>query len=304
MTERNLTPDQRRAPVAGEAQLLADIRAFLGEGPVWDPARAVIDWVDIMAARLHSTNIESGDTATLVLPAPVGCIAPRARGGWVAALADGFWAVDPDGATQPLAAVDADRPDLRFNDGRCDPAGRLWAGTMALDFRADAGTLYRLDPDLSVHRMVAPVTISNGIDWSPDARTMYYVDTPTRRIDAFDYHLASGDIGNRRSFARIEPGAGSPDGLVVDAEGGIWVALWDGWRVRRYLPDGTIDREIRVPVAEVSSLAFGGPELDQLFITTAWQLLDAAEHARQPLAGGLFRADPGVRGRLAVPFAG
>jgi sugar lactone lactonase YvrE len=303
MTERNRQPHSRPDAVR-EARLLADTRSFLGEGPVWDPSRGVIDWVDIMAARLHSTDILTGDTTTVVLPAPVGCIVPRARGGWVAALTDGFWAVEPDGSTHLLASVDADRPEIRFNDGRCDPAGRLWAGTMALDFRPDAGALYRLDPELSVHRMVAPVTISNGIDWSPDSSTMYYVDTPTRRIDAFDFDLASGEIDRRRAFVRIEPGAGSPDGLVVDAEGGIWVALWDGWRVRRYLPDGTIDREIAVPVAEVSSMAFGGSALDQLFITTAWQLLDEAEHARQPLAGGLFRADPGVRGRLAVPFAG
>jgi sugar lactone lactonase YvrE len=175
---------------------------------------------------------------------------------------------------------------------------------MALDHRAGAGALYRLDPDLSVHPMVGGVAISNGLDWSLDGRTMYYVDTPTRRIDQFDFDPASGAIADRRPFVTIDAADGSPDGLTVDADGGIWLALWDGWRVRRYYPDGSIDREIRLPVSEVTCPVFGGPDLDELYITTAWELLSEAQHAREPLAGALFRVRPGVRGRPPTPFAG
>lgn len=284
-------------------ELLVDFKSFLGEGPVWDVRTGRVAWVDILAGRLHLTQ-RDGATQTIQLPSPVGCLVPRAAGGWVAALADGFWAVTEDGATERLADVQSDRSDLRFNDGKCDPQGRFWAGTMALDHRAGAGALYRLDPDLSVHRMVDGVAISNGLDWSPDGRTMYYVDTPTRRLDTFAFDPATGAIADRRSFATIDPADGSPDGLTVDAEGGIWLALWDGWRVRRYLADGSVDREIVLPVSEVTCPAFGGPDLDELYITTAWELLSEEQHAAEPLAGGLFRTLPGIRGRLPTAFAG
>ena len=159
---------------------------ILGEGPVWDERIDRLVWVDIMAGRLQLTARDGG-TRTMHLPSPVGCVVPRASGGWVVALADGFWSVSEDGDVERLVDVQSDRPDLRFNDGKCDPAGRFWAGTMALDHRAGAGSLYRLDPDLSVHRMVDGVGISNGLDWSLDGRTMYYVDTPTHRLDMFTF---------------------------------------------------------------------------------------------------------------------
>jgi sugar lactone lactonase YvrE len=222
----------------------------------------------------------------------------------VAALADGFWAVAEDGAASRLADVQSDRPDLRFNDGKCDPQGRFWAGTMARDHRPGAGALYRLDPDLSVHLMVDGVAISNGLDWSLDGRTFYYIDTPTHRIDRFAFDPASGAISDRRPFVTIDPADGNPDGLTVDAAGGVWVALWDGWTVRRYRPDGSFDRDLRLPVSEVTCAAFGGPDLDELYITSAWELLSEAQHAAEPLAGALFRARPGVRGRAPTPFAG
>jgi sugar lactone lactonase YvrE len=284
-------------------ELVVGFGSFLGEGPVWDARIGRIAWVDILEGRLHLTA-RDGETRTIRLPSPVGSIVPRARGGWVAALADGFWAVADDGSVERLVDVQSDRPDLRFNDGKCDPQGRFWAGTMALDHRAGAGALYRLDPDLGLHRLVDGVAISNGLDWSLDGRTMYYIDTPTRRIDRFDFDPADGSITDRRPFATVDAADGSPDGLTVDAEGGVWVALWDGWTVRRYLPDGSVDREIRLPVSEVTCPAFGGPDLDELYITTAWELLSAEQHAREPLAGALFRARPGVRGRPPTPFAG
>jgi len=294
---------QADGPASGALDLLVDARAFLGEGPVWDARIGRIAWVDILAGRLHLTALD-GATRTIQLPSPVGCVVPRASGGWVAALADGFWAVTEDGVTGRLADVQSDRPDLRFNDGKCDPSGRFWAGTMALDHRPGAGALYRLDPDLTVHRMLDDVSISNGLDWSLDGRTMYYVDTPTRRIDAFDFDPVSGSISGRRGFATIDRADGAPDGLTVDAEGGLWLALWDGWRVRRYRPDGSVDREIRYPCSEVSCPVFGGTALDELYVTTAWELLDEARHAAEPHAGGLFRVHPGVRGRPPNAFAG
>lgn len=294
---------QRERAASDTPELLVDFRSFLGEGPVWDARIDRLVWVDILAGRVHLTA-RDGATRTISLPSAVGSVALRASGGWVAALADGFWSVAEDGAVERLADVQSDRPDLRFNDGKCDPQGRFWAGTMALDHRAGAGALYRLDADLAVTKMVDDVAISNGLDWSLDGRTMYYVDTPTRRIDQFDFDPDTGAISGRRPFVAIPPGDGSPDGLTIDAEGGLWLALWDGWLVRRYGPDGSIDREIRLPVSEVTCPVFGGPDLDELYVTSGWELLSDEQHAREPLAGGLFRVRPGVRGRPASPFAG
>jgi sugar lactone lactonase YvrE len=290
-------------PDTNTVELLADLKSFLGEGPVWDARIGRLASIDIMAGRLNLTAAD-GTTDSIDLPSPVGCLVPRSTGGWVAALADGFWAVADDGATERLVDVQSDRPDLRFNDGKCDPQGRFWAGTMAFDERAGAGALYRLDPDLGVRRMIAGVTISNGLDWSPDGRTMYYVDTPTRRIDMFDFDPESGSIAGRRPFATIAPVDGWPDGLTVDAEGGVWLALWEGWKVRRYLPDGSLEREIHLPVSRVTCPAFGGPDLAELYITTAREQLSEEQLAAEPLAGGLFRARPGIRGRLPTAFAG
>jgi sugar lactone lactonase YvrE len=290
-------------PAADPPELLVDFKSFIGEGPVWDARIGRLAWVDILEGRLYLTA-RDGATRTIQLPSPVGCLVPRASGGWAVALADGFWSVAEDAAVARLADVQSDRPDLRFNDGKCDPQGRFWAGTMALDHRPGAGALYRLDADLTVHRMLDDVSISNGLDWSLDGRTMYYVDTPTHRIDQFAFDPATGAISDRRPFVIIPEADGNPDGLTVDAEGAIWLALWDGWVVRRYVPDGTIEREVRLPCSEVTCPAFGGPDLDELYITSAWELLSEAQHAREPLAGGLFRARPGVRGRLPNAFAG
>jgi sugar lactone lactonase YvrE len=234
---------------------------------------------------------------------PIGIAVPRQSGGFVAALEDGFYSIDNDGRTELIAEIDNRARGLRFNDGACDPAGRFLAGTMAYDVTPGAGSLYRLEPDLSVSRLIDSVTISNGLGWSPDGGTMYYVDTPTRRIDAFDYDVDSGAISRRRPFVEIE-GEGRGDGLCVDVEGAVWVALWPGWSVRRYLADGTLDAIVPLPVALVSSCVFGGPSLDELFITTAWTMLSDEERAAQPHAGSLFRASVGTRGIPRASFGG
>lgn len=286
-----------------EAGLFVDARVELGEGPAWDERSGRLTWVDIEGPALLSTDPATGATTAQPMPSRIGIAVPRESGGFVAALEDGFHAIDADGRTERIAEIDNGGGRLRFNDGACDPAGRFLAGTMAYDFAPGAAALYRLDEDLRVTRLLDDVTISNGLGWSPDGTTMYYVDTPTTRIDAFDYDPETGAMSNRRPFVAID-GAGRPDGLCVDMEGAVWVALWPGWSVRRYLPDGTLEAVVPVPVAQVSSCAFGGTALDELFITTAWTRLSDEERLAQPHAGSLFRASVGTRGVPRASFAG
>jgi sugar lactone lactonase YvrE len=288
-----------------QVDLALDVCAELGEGPVWDDRRERLLFVDIMRGHVHEFDPATGRDRVIEVGQPVGALALAERGDWIVAAKDGFHRLDPDsGRVSLLASVEADSKETRMNDGAVDPAGRFWAGTMGMDSVSERGTLYRLDPDGSVHAMLAPVSISNGIDWSPDARLMYYVDTMTGRIDVFDFDLAAGAISNRRPFVSVPESEGWPDGLVVDAEGGVWLALWEGGGVRRYTPDGRLDRRIDLPVSLVTKPAFGGPALQDLYITSAWIELDPAGRAEEPAAGGLFRTRPGVGGTPARRFAG
>jgi sugar lactone lactonase YvrE len=223
-------------------------------------------------------------------------------GGFVAALQDGFWAVG-DGPAERIAAVPEARPGLRFNDGKCDPAGRFWAGTMAYDQAEGAGALYRLDPDGLARMVIDEVTISNGLAWSLDGRTMYYIDTPTQRVDAFPCDPVTGAVGDRRSEIHIPPEAGAPDGMTIDAEGGLWIALWGGSAVHRYL-DGRLEQVIELPVSQPTSCCFGGESMDELYVTSARQGLSAGRLRAETLAGALFRIRPGVRGLAPAVFAG
>jgi sugar lactone lactonase YvrE len=294
MTFRQLPP----------AELLVRYAAMIGEGPVWDPRIGRVVWVDIANGTVLTTDPADGSTSQRTLPKAVGVVLPRASGGYVAALEDGFYAILDGGEPELIAPVEAADAATRFNDGEIDPRGRFWAGTMAWDASPGRGSLYRLDPDGSVTRMVEDITISNGIGWSPDGTTMYYVDTPTRRIDRFDVDPVSGDVSDRREFTTIREGDGNPDGLTVDREGAVWVATWPGWAVHRYQPDGTLDAVIPLPVANVSSCELGGEDMRDLYITTAWEHLSEAERAVQPLAGSLFRTRVEVPGLPRVPFAG
>jgi sugar lactone lactonase YvrE len=203
-----------------------------------------------------------------------------------------------------LAEIAADDPSVRLNDGSCDAAGRLFAGTMAFSGAAGAGALYRLDPSLGLEVAVAPVTVSNGIDWSPDAARMYYIDSASGGIDVFDYDLASGMPTKRRRLVSLGKGDGIPDGLTVDMEGHVWVAFWGGWCVRRYDPEGLLDRVVRLPTAAVTACSFGGPGLTDLYVTTASEGLTTAEREEQPLAGALFRVSTEVQGRAGLAFGG
>jgi sugar lactone lactonase YvrE len=287
-----------------QADLLVDARAALGEGPVWDEREHCLWWVDIMGNSVHRTNPADLRDDAYPVGQFVGSLALREEGGLILALSEGFATFDPtDGRVELIAPVESDDPSTRMNDGKVDPTGRFWAGTMGVDHRADAGTLYRLDVDRRVTPMLTPVTISNGLDWSLDRRTMYYIDTRTRRVDQFDYDVSTGAISNRRPFIEVPERAGSPDGMTVDAEGYLWVALWNGWAVQRYTPDGRLDMRVDVPAAETSSCAFGGSDLDQLFITTAQEGFPAGGKLDQPHAGSLFVCRPGPRGRLPFRFA-
>lgn len=287
------------------AELVLDAHADVGEGPVWDAWSETLVWVDIMANELHRYNPTSGRDEITDVGQPVGCVALRRSGGVVLALRDGFAALDAEaGEPRLLAPVEAARPQHRMNDGKCDSEGRFWAGTMGMKAEPGVGSLYRLESDWSVAKVMGGVSISNGLGWSPDDRTMYYTDTPTRTIQAFDYEPDSGRFGNRRSFVTITDGPGKPDGLAVDAEGFVWTALWPGWAVHRYSPAGDLDLVVSLPVAQVANCAFGGRELDDLYITTAANGLSAADIAVQPHAGGIFVFRAGVPGLPVHEFAG
>ena len=274
--------------------------ARLGEGPLWDPRSSTLRWVDILRGRVHRFDPASGADTFFEVGEDVGTVAVRAAGGLVIATTSGIHTCLDDGGRQTLLhAVGTDPPGGRFNDGKADPWGRFWAGTMSDDHQG-AGAFYRLDPDRTLHRMFDGVTCSNGIGWAPDGATMYYIDTGTGGVDAFDHDPATGDLTNRRRIIDVD--RGHPDGMTVDADGCLWVALWDGWGLRRHAPDGRLLTTVEVPAQRVTSCAFGGPDLGTLYITTARAGL--RDFTSQPSAGALFACDPGVTGLAPGEWAG
>jgi sugar lactone lactonase YvrE len=286
-------------------ELVLDAHAQVGEGPVWDDASGTLVWVDIMSNAVHRYDPATGRDRTIDVGQPVGAAVLRGDGnGLVLALRDGFGMLDESsGQVQLVAAVEADVPTNRMNDGKCDPAGRFWAGTMAFEVAPGVAALYRLGPNLQVSRMLSGVTLSNGLGWSPDGRHMYYIDSTTLGLDVFDFEPADGSLGERRRLITIPPGEGLPDGMTVDAEGGLWIALHGSGSIRRYTPDGRVDRVVRVPPRMVTCCTFGGPDLTDLYITTMSLGLSEAGRRAQPLAGALFRCRPGVRGLPPDRFA-
>lgn len=287
------------SPVVILSQRAAAAPAELGEGPVWDAAREELIWVDIDRGLVHRRSRGRSDL-TVDVGQPVGCAVPRAGGGLALALRDGFGLLSPGGGRARLVApVERDRLDTRMNDGACDGRGRLWAGTMSLRGDTRTAALYRLDPDLSVTRVLPGISVSNGIAWSPDWSVLYHVDSPRRRIDLYDFDLATAAVGGRRAVIPVDPGLGSPDGLTVDAEGGVWVALWGGGAVLRFSPTRALDETLELPVTNVTSCCFGDRDLGTLYVTTA-----ARGAAHEPLAGAVFACRPGVAGLPATPFAG
>lgn len=286
-------------------ELVLDAGADLGEGPTWDAQARVLVWVDIMAGRVHRFDPATGADEALEVGQPVGAAVPTTSGGLAVAASDRFCLLDPaTGKTESLVEVESDLPATIMNDGKCDPAGRFWAGTKDAEGRRPLGSLYRLDADRTLARVLADVTISNGLGWSPDLRTMYYIDSATYGIDGFDFDRETGAVANRRRLVDIPEGWGLPDGMTVDAEGFLWVAFWGGSAVRRLAPDGRVVSVIGFPVSQVTSCAFGGDDLADLYVTTARIGLSDAQLQAQPHAGGLFRVRSGVRGLPEHPYVG
>ena len=278
---------------------VGDVNAILGEGPYWDEYGKILLWVDIPGGMFHRTNPVTGQTVTEDIGVPVTAAFPVEGGGTLLARKSTLVLQREGEADQVIARI-ADTADIRFNDAAVDPRGRVWVGSMDIAEAAASGQLYRLDPGGVLNALVTGVTVSNGIGWSPDHHLMYYADSPTRRVDVFDYAPASGGIGGRRRFADLTGAGGFPDGLTVDADGYVWVALYAGGALHRYAPSGELDAVVTLPVSYPTSCAFGGDGLRELFVTTARRDLSESQLAEQPLAGRLLRLVPGVAGQRAA----
>ncbi len=291
------------APHVPQPRLLLDARAEVGEGPVWDDRRGCLWWVDIPPGLIHETDPETGRDRTISLGQPVGAVALHEDGDLIICARDGVVRLDPaTGRRESLATLPA-RRGIRMNDAKVGPDGRLWCETMESGGASGLGALHRLDPDGRLTTVLDGLSIPNGIGWSSDGGTMYLAESSTGRVDAFAYDLATGRLGMPETFCLLTPEEGTPDGLTVDAEGGVWVALWDGWAVRRYTPDARLVADHRLPVAQVTCPTFGGQDLRTLYITTAHEGFAAGAMAGQQQAGGLYALDVrGVRGLPAARF--
>jgi D-xylonolactonase len=286
-----------------QPQCIADVHSVLGEGPVWVEAEQALYWLDIKGRKIFRLD-SSGERTEWPTPFRIGCIAPRRNGGFIAGTELGLAEIDlAAGRFEIFANPEEDRPGNRFNDGKTDRQGRFWAGTMDDHERSDSGALYRLDADLSWSRVDDGYRVANGPAFDPEGRRMYESDSARRIIYAFDVRR-DGDVGERRPLAQFQPDEGFPDGMTVDSEGCLWIAFWDGWCLRRLSPDGEILAKLEMPVQRPTSCAFGGPDLDRLYVTSATVGLDADALAMQPCAGGLFLVDTGARGVPDMPFAG
>jgi sugar lactone lactonase YvrE len=289
-----------RAGIAAEP--VSDVTAVLGEGPYWIPEDSCLLWVDIPAGLLHRTDMPSGHTVTTSLGA-VSAAFPTHDGAilYTGGNQVALFGPGPSGqwTTRTIAKAPA-RDGVRFNDASVDPAGRVWVGSMHAEETEPRGQLYRLDPGGALTPVVGEATVSNGLGWSPDGSRMYYADSPTKRVDVFDYDQEAGEAYRRRVFADLSGVAGVPDGLTVDLDGYVWVAMWDGGALRRFAPSGELDAVVPVPVARPTSMAFGGDGMAELYVTTASIHLTPAQREAQPLAGRLLRLVPGPAGLPAT----
>jgi sugar lactone lactonase YvrE len=280
----------------------------LGEGPLWDEALQSIHWLDIEKGHIHTFNPATGKLETIEVHQRIGCIALfLGKNEFIGGLENGFATIDRNsGSVKLISDPESNLPGNRFNDGKCDPAGRFWAGTMSLEEESGAGNLYMLDTDTTVTKKLDRVTISNGMAWSADKKKFYYIDTPTKTISAWDFNIKSGTITAKRTIISIPDKEGSPDGMTIDTEGMLWVAHWGGWQVSRWNPaTGKKLLSVTVPVKRVTSCTFGGKNLSDLYITSARIGMDVQEQENQPLAGSLFVVkDCGYSGLPAFRFHG
>ncbi len=290
-----------------KAELLLDAKSSLGEGAIWQYERQQLYWVDIEKGLLNIYSPADHSNKVIDMHQMIGTVVPFAnRNAAIVALRDGIYTVDlTNEFLHLIVSPEQDLGDNRFNDGKCDATGRFWAGTMALNSTPHAGSLYCVDLDGSARQMIPNVSISNGIIWSPDNTIMYYIDTPTRQIKAFDFDLKSGNISNGHVVVEVSEGLGVPDGMTIDENGKLWVAHWGGDCVCRWDPQsGKLLSKIVVPAPQVTSCAFGGASLDSLFITTARTGLSDEILKQYPLSGGLFVCVPGVKGVKANFYKG
>jgi sugar lactone lactonase YvrE len=286
------------------ATVALDSHDQLGEGAFWDSRHDELLRVDIARGRVHGWSPSTGAAWFRQHDGEVSAVVPRAHArGWLLAVGHRLLLDDGDRA-DVLASVEEDQPGNRLNDCKCDPQGRLWAGTMSKDRLPGAAALYRLNHGAGLERVVTGTTISNGLAWSPSGDRMYFIDSTTQRVDVFDFDGRAGAIADRRAFAEIDPSDGLPDGMTVDAEGGVWVCLFGGSAVRRYGDDGKLDAVFGLPVANVTSPAFGGPGLRTLYVTSARHRLSERQLAAEPLAGAVLALEPGVAGLPGNRFAG
>ncbi|MDF1774486.1 MAG: SMP-30/gluconolactonase/LRE family protein [Rhizobiaceae bacterium] len=291
-----------------DIKCVVDAGAQLGEGTVWDPANGVLWWIDIWGQLIHRYNPQTGVDETWQAPKYLGCLGLRKSGGLVVTMADGFHFFDPEtGRFEPICDPESHLPDTRFNDGKCDRQGRFWSGTMfevpgqPIEF---TGALYRMDADLSVHRVIEGIGCSNGLAWSPDSRIMYFSDSHAGAVWAYDFDAATGAIENRRTFIDMSVTGGVADGATVDAEGCYWVTIPVTGKVCRYDPDGRLMQTIEMPTDLPTCCEFGGKDLDILYVTTAVLRRPPEHFVGQKHPGGLFAVDVGVKGLILPPFAG
>jgi sugar lactone lactonase YvrE len=293
----------------GAIECVLPSQAIVGESPVWHPGEQCLYWIDIQGKQIHRFHPRAGKDESFALPEIVTCIQLCSSGGLVLTLKKNFAFFDP-GANhlEILQGVEGDLPDNRFNDGKCDPQGRFWAGTMdAKHWDKPSGNLYRMESDLQVTRMQSQVICSNGSGWSPDSRTMYYTESFRYAIFAYDFDPASGKIENRRVFAQISDedrkAGGFPDGMTVDAAGFVWSNHVGVGKIVRYDPAGKIERIIQMPVPRATDCTFGGSDLETLYITSARETMTPEQLAQAPLSGSLFAVETGVKGLLSTPFS-
>jgi sugar lactone lactonase YvrE len=292
--------------MAGEVELILDIRAELGEGPSWDQEKQVLYWVDILEKKVNIFDPITNHNRQIQLEQFVGAIVPRNSDEAVIVLEKGFYVLNlMTGKVTLIDEPEVRKQDNRFNDGKCDVVGRFWAGTMSLSNVPEQGALYCLDTNLNVGKKLSGVGISNGIAWSPDNKWMYYIDTPTNKVVCFDINIETGDIDNPIDVIHFPEGEGSPDGMTIDEEGMLWIAHWGGSKVSRWNPKtGKQLQTIDIPALNVTSCTFGGKELNELYITTARTGMTEEQLARYPYSGGLFRIKMEVKGRPAYYFKG
>jgi L-arabinonolactonase len=296
------SPSERKQ--MNQAELVIDCGNVLGEGVTWNAAGERLHWVDIESSEMWTLDPASSEVSTHRAPERITCLAPRRSGDFVAGFASGFAFYDPaSGARKNLASFEPEKPTTRLNDGRTDRQGRLVAGGFDEKNGAFISSVVRLDPDRRVTTLFEGIACANGICFSPDGRTMYFADSPARKIWTFDYDTESGGVSNRRELSTFDAQPGLPDGSCVDADGCIWNAQWNGRRVVRYTPDGRVDRIVPVPVPNPTCVTFGGAQLDVLYITTARYLMTSQQILAEPLSGALFAIAPGVKGLPDAAFA-